>query len=148
MFNDTIKMTGRLTVKRFGQNGDLLEERDIPNLVVTAGKTHIASKLVGYTGSSANVLTHMAVGTSATASAVANTTLGAEIARSAFSSSPTVSSTTVTYSASFTGLTANITEAGIFNAASNGTMLCRTTFALIPAVSTDTIVISWNVSVG
>ena len=43
--------------------------------------------------------------------------------------------------------TGAITEAGIFNASTNGTMLCRTVFPVVTKQAGDTIAITWKVTV-
>jgi hypothetical protein len=43
--------------------------------------------------------------------------------------------------------TGAITEAGIFNAATGGTMLCRTTFPVINKGSADSLAVTWVVTV-
>jgi hypothetical protein len=55
----------------------------------------------------------------------------------------------VTYVATFpagTG-TGAVTEAGIFNASSSGTMLCRTVFPVVNKQSGDSMTITWTVTV-
>ena len=42
---------------------------------------------------------------------------------------------------------AAITEAGVFNANSSGTMLCRTVFAAVNKGELDTMTISWDVTI-
>jgi len=122
------------------------EERLHPNLVVTAGKAWIAARMKA-TGAP-NEMSHMAVGTGTSAAADANTTLGTESARVTLASS--VSGAVVTYTATFspgTG-TAALTEAGVFNAASAGTMLCRTVFPVVNKGASDSLAITWTVTVG
>jgi len=54
-----------------------------------------------------------------------------------------------TYVATFgagTG-TGAVTEAGLFNAASGGTMLCRTVFPVVNKQSGDSMTVSWVVTV-
>jgi len=41
---------------------------------------------------------------------------------------------------------AAITEAGIFNAASSGDMLCRTVFAVLNKAAADSMVITWTIT--
>jgi hypothetical protein len=62
--------------------------------------------------------------------------------------SATQTSNVVTYVASFTAgmSTGAITEAGIFNALSSGSMLCRTTFPVVNKETGDSIVITWVVT--
>ena len=91
----------------------------------------------------------MAVGTDSTAPAAGNTTLGAEVARVAVTSA-TASTNTVTYVATFgAGVgTGALTEAGLFNAASVGTMLSRTTYSVINKGSGDEMTVTWVITVG
>ncbi len=143
--NDTIEMKGNLTVTLFDEQGNVKDERAIKNLVVSAGKTFIASRMVG---TSQAIMTHMAIGTGTTTPAVAQTTLTTEAGRVTLASSSS-SSNAVTYTATFpagTG-TGAITEAGIFNAASAGTLLCRTTFPVVNKAAGDSIAVTWVVTV-
>ncbi len=97
---ETIKVTGALNVTLTGPNGEIKETFETPNLVVTTGKNFIAARLA--TTGQPTQMSHMALGTSATAPLVADTTLGAEIGRVALSTaggSPT--SNTVVYNALF-----------------------------------------------
>jgi hypothetical protein len=143
--NDTIEMKGNLTITLFDEQGNVKDERAIKNLVVSAGKTFIASRMVG---TSQAIMTHMAIGTGTTTPAVAQTTLTTEAGRVTLASSSS-SSNAVTYTATFpagTG-TGAITEAGIFNAASAGTLLCRTTFPVVNKAAGDSIAVTWVVTV-
>ena len=140
-----LKATGKLDIILKDSDGNIKQELHVPNLVVTVGKNFIASRMVG---TSSPVMSHMAIGTNATAPVSANTTLGTEVARVALSSA-TASANTVSYSATFpagTGAGA-ITEAGIFNAASSGTLLCRTIFPVVNKAASDALTINWNVTI-
>ena len=145
MLNDTIKVTGELKLTVTRPNGHVKHEVIIPNLVVTAGKNYIASRMKD---ASATAMTHMAIGTGSTAAAAGNTALGSEAGRVARTST-TVTDNAVAYVATFpagTG-TGAITEAGILNASSSGTLLCRTVFSVINKASADTLGITWTVTV-
>ena len=147
MVSDSLKLTGKLKVQKFNQDNTLVEIREIPNLVVSVGKSHIATRI------SANnevIMNHMAIGGSATSPAASDTSLGSELGRVGLTST-SVTANTLTYLGTFspgTG-TGTVKEAGIFNAQGSGagTMLCRTTFADINKGASDSIVITWNVSV-
>lgn len=147
MFNDAIKMTGNLKLVLTDENGNIKQEEEVKNLVVTAGKSFIASRMKDAT---ATAMTHMEVGTSSTAAAVGDTTLTAAVASSrTLLTSTTVTTNSVAYVCSFpagTG-TGALTEAGLFNAASAGTMLCRTVFSVINKGAADTLGITWTVTV-
>ena len=147
MINENVKVTGKLLVQLFDENGLLKEKREINNLVVTAGKNFIASRM---TGTASAVMSHMAVGTGTIAPAAANTTLGAEIAGSRVAlTTATTAANVVSNATTFNpGVgTGAVTEAGIFNDASAGTMLARTTFAVVNKGAADTLTINWTVTV-
>ncbi|HET8688200.1 MAG TPA: phage tail protein [Methanosarcina sp.] len=139
------KVTGQVKATLLDENGIVKYEYEGPNLVVSAGLTFIASRM---TGTAANVMSHMAVGSGSTSPSSGQTTLVSELGRVALSSS-TSSSNQVTYSATFgAGVgTGTIAEAGIFNAASAGTMLARTTSISVTKGASDTLIVTWTVSV-
>ena len=147
MLKDNIKMTGELKLTLTNEKGDVTKEVIVPNTVVTAGKGFIASRMKDAT---ATAMSHMELGTGSTGAVVANTTLETVIAssRTALTSS-TVTTNSVAYVATFgAGVgTGAVTEAGIFNASSAGTMLCRTTFSVINKAAADTLGITWTVTV-
>ena len=147
MINDNFPIKGDLhIVVKDSKTGEVKVDRLEKNLVVTAAKTWIASRMIG---TSANTMGKMAVGTDSTSPAAGNTTLGAEVARVAVTSQ-TASTNTVTYVATFgagTG-TGALTEAGLFNANSAGTMLSRTTYSVINKGSGDEMTITWVITVG
>jgi hypothetical protein len=144
MINENINVTGEVCIKVYDEAGNVKDERTIKNLVVTTGKGFIASRMVG----TPTAMSHMAIGSSTTAPANADTGLGGELGRVALATSG-ASGAVVTYTASFpagTG-TGAVVEAGIFNAASSGTMLCRTTFAVVNKGANDGMSITWTVTV-
>lgn len=147
MLQDSIKMTGELRITVTNPEGNIKQEVVVPNLVVTAGKGYIASRMKDTT---ATAMSHMEIGTGTTAAAVGNTTLESAVSGSRVSlTSTTVTANAVAYVATFpagTG-TGAITEAGIFNASSGGTMLCRTVFSVINKGAADTLGITWTVTV-
>lgn len=149
MINDNIKVTGKLHIVLRDMYGNIKEEKTVNNLVVTVGKNVIAARLQG---TSVGVMTHMGLGTNAAAPAAGNTALGAEIVSSRIPltvSGGTVVTNTVTYATTFVGGvgTGAVTEAGIFSAASAGNMLCRTTFSPVNKDVSDTMSISWAVTI-
>lgn len=142
---EQIKVTGELNIVLTDMYGNIKQSIHVPNLVVTNGKNHIASRL----GSTATTMSHMAIGSGTTAAAAADSTLGTELGRVSLTST-TVTNNVVAYVATFnpgTG-TGAITEAGLFNAASAGTLLCRTVFSVINKAAADTLTINWNVTIG
>lgn len=144
MINENIKVTGNVSIKVFDEQGNIKDEREIKNLVVTTGKGFIAGRMTG----TPTIMSHMAIGSSSTLPAAADTGLGGELGRVALTSSNS-SGAVVTYVASFpAGVgTGAVVEAGILNAASGGTMLCRTTFAVVNKGANDGMSITWTVTV-
>ena len=142
---ETMKITGKLNITVRDESGNVKQSLDVPNLVVTAGKVYIASRMVG---TASTVMNGMSIGTGTGTPAVGDTALGTEAGRVALSTF-TASSNAVTATATFpagTG-TGAITEAGIFNASSSGALLCRTTFPVVNKASGDSIAITWVVTV-
>ena len=140
MLNDGLKLTGNLKI---ALNGETVQE--VKNLVVTDGKEYVASRMKDAT---ATAMSHMAIGTGSTAASASDATLETEAGRVSLTST-TVTSNEVEYVATFgagTG-TGAITEAGIFNASSGGTLLCRTVFSVVNKGSSDSMTITWTVTV-
>ena len=140
MINESLNLTGHLVISI---NDEVVQ--DIPNLVVTAGKGYVASRMKDAT---TTAMSHMAIGTGSSAAQASDTALGSESARVAMAATA-VSGAVVTYTATFpagTG-TAAITEAILVNAASSGTILARTVFPVINKSASDSCSISWAVTV-
>jgi 3-deoxy-D-manno-octulosonate 8-phosphate phosphatase KdsC-like HAD superfamily phosphatase len=138
--------TGEVYIKLYDENGNLKQEKIIENLVVNLGLAYITSRLLS---AAAIVMSHMAIGSGTTAAAGANTALETELARVALSSSVqetvTITNDSVKYVANFpagTG-TGAVTEAALLNAASVGTMLARTVFAVVNKAAGDAMTIEW-----
>tara|TARA_B100000131_G_C18085993_1_gene600164 strand:- start:1213 stop:1656 length:444 start_codon:yes stop_codon:yes gene_type:complete len=142
---EELKVTGGLKVEVKDKDGNVKDSRELKNLVVTAGLGYIASRMKEAT---ATAMSHMAIGTDNTAAAAGDTTLGTEAARQALTST-TVSSNTVEYVASFAAGTGTgaITEAGILNGASGGTLLCRTVFSVVNKGASDSMTITWTITI-
>ena len=140
MINDGLKLKGKLAI---ALNGDVVQEVD--NLVVTAGKGYVASRIKD---ASATAMSHMAIGSGSTAAAASDTALGSELGRVSLTST-TVSSAVVTYVATFAAGTGTgaVTEAALLNASSGGTMLCRTVFSVVNKGASDSMTITWTVTV-
>lgn len=142
---ENLKASGSLRVVVTGADGKVKEEREFKNLVVTVGKNFVASRMVG---TSAAVMSHMAIGSDNTPAAAGDTALGSELGRVALAGSSAVNNV-VTYTATFpagTG-TGAVVEAGIFNAGVAGTMLCRTVFAVVNKGVDDAMSVTWTVTI-
>lgn len=141
---DSIKATGVVSI--YDANGHLL---DVNNTVLTLGKEWIAQRC---TGEMSTLVTHLAVGTSSTAVAVGQTGLIAENARVALNAAGAVKPTNknvMRYEATFaTGVgTGALTEAGLFTAASAGTCVARTVFAVKNKGADDVFTVVWEITI-
>jgi len=148
MLNDSLKVTGDVTVTITGPDGQVKDERLIKNLVVTAGKEFIASSMLKTTANTPLAMTHMGIGAGAVAASAGDITLGSQLGRVTLDSAGAAGAV-VTYTASFpagTG-TGAATEAGVFNAAVDGTLLCRTVFAVVNKGADDAMSITWAITV-
>lgn len=144
---ENIKAKGALSVVLTDSQGNVKDTREFKNLVVTTGLNFIVSRMKDTT---ATAMSHMELGTGTTAAAAGDTALGAAIASSRTAlTSTTVSTNTITYVASFAAGTGTgaVTESGIFNASSAGTMLCRTVFPVVNKQSGDSMTVTWTITV-
>jgi hypothetical protein len=144
--DDLVKLTGVLTLTLFAADGSILEQRDEKNLLTTVGKNYVAGAILA--AASAPFIA-MAIGTGTTAAAITDTTLQTESARAAFDSTTGPSAGAVSMVKTFgAGVgTGTITEAGILsNATSGGTLLSHVVFGAITKGSTDSLQITWTVT--
>ena len=143
--NDKSEATGKLTIEIKNPQGTVIETREVKNLVVDDGLEFIASRMKD---TSSTAMSHMAIGTGSTAAAASDTALGTEAARQGLTST-TVTANAVAYVASFAAGsgTGAITEAGILNGASGGSLLCRTVFSVVNKGASDSMTITWTVTI-
>lgn len=165
-YNNMVELSGSLSIIVTDTTTNTIkQELYVPNDVVFVGKTFIASRVVG---TSSAIMSHMGIGTGSvavnvgTALVAGDSTLGAELtvaggytgyARAA----TTVASNTnnvITYSSNFPANNpsapaggAVLREAGIFNASTAGTMLCRTVFPIVTKLPADALTITWTVTI-
>jgi len=140
MINENLTLTGAVSI---AVNDEVVKE--IPNLVVTAGKSFVSSRMKDTTKAA---MSHMAIGTGTTAAAAGNTTLVTEADRNALTST-TVTNNEIAYVCTWAAGdgTGAITEAGLFNASSGGDMLCRTVFSVVNKGSADSMTVTWTITV-
>lgn len=144
---ESAMVRGELDIVVYGPDGGIRDERSIDNLVVNSGLSHITSRMIS---SDAAVMTHLGVGSDETAQAATDVDLGSQIdARSTFDEVLRGGSADqeISYVATFNEgeSTGAISEAGIFNGETGGTMLCRTTFPVINKQAEDSMIITWKV---
>lgn len=146
MLNDQLKLKGRVGIVLKDKDGNVKETRDIDNLVVDTGLDYIASRMKDAT---ATAMTHMALGSGTTAAAAGDTDLGSILGSRELLDSTTVTDNTIQYVASFEAGdgTGAVTECGLFNASTGGTMLCRTVFSVVNKAADDTMSVTWTITI-
>jgi hypothetical protein len=148
MINEKLKLSGQVSIVVTDKNGNVKDSREIKNLVVDAGLAFIISRMVGTTK---GVMSHMALGAGTNAAAGGQTDLTSMLgAREAIDSSTITGAINekVQYIATFEpgDATGAVTEAGIFNAATGGDMLCRTVFPVVNKAADDQMAVTWTIT--
>jgi hypothetical protein len=122
---------------------------ETPNTIVTVGKSSTAT-LLG-SGLSVDPFGHIAIGIGSSTIAAGDTELGSEAYREASANSLTttaVTNDTLQMIGSFSvDATKTINEAAVLNAGTAGSMLSRSVFSDISAVSGDSINVTYNIQV-
>lgn len=141
-----------------GLTGSWVSEMLVSNGVPTVGKALVAGRING-SGSPA-AATYIGVGIGTTGFNAADTALETEKLEDGTSSTAAHKSATVSLvttdvtndtaqlvaTFAFTATLA-ITESGVFNASSAGTLLCRQTFSAINVVDGDSLQVTWKIDV-
>ena len=154
---ENLKATGKVTFKLFDKDGKLKQEKTINNLVVDSGLNYIAARMKNTLVDGVPQplqMSHMALGNdnSNPSDGTLTDLVGDLSPREPLDTAGgTVTNSVVTYSATFpgggTGINGAIVEAGIFNALTGGTMLCRTTFDVINKSADDSLGVTWEVTI-
>jgi len=137
-------LKGEFELKLFGPDGLLKDYRLIKNLTVNVGFDEVCH-MMGDPDYRPPQFNYCAIGTGTVGPVAGDTILGTELSRvqGGFTqTSVTVWKNDATFGAG-TG-TGAITESGMFDASSGGTMLCRQTFAVINKGGSDTLVVTWQ----
>lgn len=129
-------------------SGALLARQQAHNLVVNAGLNLIRDLL---DGDSVAGITHFAVGTGTAAALAGDTALGGEVFRDAVTARTSNAQQLVVsyYLASGSANGNTLTEAGLFNAASTGTMFARVKLAsAIVKTASIAVTFTWTINLG
>ncbi len=145
---EILSAKGKVHFVQTNASGEIVKEFEVPNLVVTTGKNYIAGKMIATDSDVPVHMSHMGIGTGTTSPAAEDTALGTQTARVLLSGN-LQENNSITYTATFPAGsgTGAITEAGIFNASTNGTMLARTVFPVVNKAAGDTIAVTWKITV-
>lgn len=148
---DRIKPKGTVHFYMTDDKGQVKLDKTVRNLVVNTGLNYIVDRLIGATPAEGPI-SHIAVGTGVIGEAAGDTAMGTLLGTlRALDSTTDNGDSTITYQATFLSGEATwsgaITEAGLFNGATNGVdvMMARTTFSAINKGDNDTLVITWTI---
>jgi len=135
-------LKGEFEVFLYDERKTLKAYRKVKNLTVDAG-FHAVCDAMGE--GNVSPFDYCAIGTGTTAPAAGDTILESETARVAggyTKTADTVWKNDATFGAGVG--TGAISEAGLLNNTSGGTLLCRQTFAVINKAAGDTLVVTWQ----
>lgn len=130
----------------YDKDGNVKDRQEIFNQFQTAGKTHVADQL---SDSGEVAMSHMAIGTG-TGQGVGDNTLATELNRQALdNATPSHAANVVTYHRTFAAGegTGTITEAGVFNDASAGTMFVYNDSISFAKGASDSLALTWTFTV-
>lgn len=150
---DQLNMRGRIEAILYNaKTGEPVKHVIYDNTVVTGGRAWVMHNIYSGGAASAQVLSHMAIGTSTTAPATSDSGLGSEATRKAVGTFTTTNLTSnppnMDFIVSFATNEGNTTigEAAIFNSSSGGTMFNRATFATLDKTTSNTLSLTYTVS--
>jgi hypothetical protein len=156
---DGTKISGHITAKVFDKDGNLIQQTESDNLVVDVGLDGIVDQTFGSTlQSPQQIFDFIHIGTGSVFAPNATQTaleipLGGACVRvqdASVAVDSTVSGeTTATVEASFAGVdcSGSIVEAGIFNNVTSGVMLARATFGIVTIGISDTLTVSYEITI-
>lgn len=151
LWKDGIRLRGDLEIVRWGKDGKLIDYKLLENIITDVGCAWIADQCSD--GGQA-AMKYMAVGTKTQAPAGGNTKLVGELDRNVMSGSAPSQLTGAndhkfqckgTWAAG--DATGALTEAGVLNHSTVGSMLCYVTFSVINKGAADSLTITWTISV-
>lgn len=149
-FSEAAKAIGIVTYVLRGPDGKIKDYRVVPNLITNAGFDYICDAM-GKSASRPAAMEYIAIGSGSTAAAVTDTTIGiggAELARQIATYAHTTGTKVYTQTTTFaagTG-TGSVQDSGMLNAASVGTLLNRQTFSVINKGASDTLQVTWTIT--
>jgi len=145
---DNIKLVGRWNLEAIliGSDGEEKDKQVVSNQVQTAMLTHVADALSDQGEAQAS---HMGIG-SGTGQGIGDNALATQLTRQALdNATPSHSAAVVTYHRTFAAGegTGTVTEAGVFNDASAGTMLLYNDSISFAKGAGDSLELTWTLTV-
>jgi len=146
MTKENIHVKGKVSLTLRNAFDEIVEVRDAENLITNAGFDFICDVMGNPT--QPNDMGWIAVGSGVTPANVTDTALEHELGRVANTYSHTPGTKTYTASGTFASgvATGPITEAGLVNASTGGTLLNRQTFDVINKGANDSLEVKWTLT--
>jgi len=146
------KLRGEVELVVYDRYGNVKDSRHIKNIIVNAGKAAVAGLINGVV---TTPFKYIAIGTGTTSPAATDTGLATETHRELADTvdrvTTNVTNDTARLIKTFSGYSGSeaITESGVFDSSTGGTMLCRQTFAALNINWTggDFLQITWKIVV-
>ena len=144
-----LNLTGHWHIQLYGAPNELKQEVYGKNIITEGGKSFLASFLAEAT-TSAKTFTalYIGVGTDSTAEAASNTALGVELARQTGAASNSANAIYEVTATMASGIgTGAITEYGLFDSNTAGTMFSRDTESVVNKGANDTLTVTTKVTI-
>ena len=147
-----LQLHGRVDIVLYDEKGLMKDERHLDNLIVDSGLEGVAYRIAPHDGiiTPSNPWNYIGIGTGLTSPAPTDTALQLELARiqDPQAEYTITSGKQVKLQVSFdpgvgTGV---VSESGLFNAATSGDMLARQTFSPIVKGASDTLTVTWIIT--
>jgi len=145
---ESAKVTGAIVLELRDKDGALKESREVKNVITTAGKTYLAAWLAAASQAGA-FMGYVGLGTGTNAANAADTDLQTPFSPAARAAGVLTSAVNVWQSVATFGAgvcTGAITEAGVFSAATAGTLMAHQVFSVINKGSADSLSVTWQIT--
>ncbi len=151
---ESMQVRGFVDISVYDEYGKLKEERHYDNGITNVGFEVIADRIADHSAFTGNQPNYIGVGTGSTAFAVTQTALVTELSGGSYARQQDTDATYTSGSKSFAisstfnaGVaTGALTESGLFDASSSGNMMARQTFSAINVGASDSITVTWTIT--
>ena len=156
--SENFHLRGNIDVVLYDKLGSVKDERHIDNMIVDSGFEGVASRIAPHDGSinPSSPYNYIAVGTGSAAVSASQSALISELPigpsysrqQDAQATYTATSTKQLILSVAFPAgqATGTINESGLFNAATGGDMLARQTFSTINKGASDTLTVTWTIT--
>jgi hypothetical protein len=145
--NDGLKLKGNISIKLYDKDGNLKDERDINNVIVTVGKNYLAAWLAA-ASQAGKFMSYVALGEGTTPAAAEDDDMEDPLSPrilGTLSANNSVWQSIAVYNPGV--CTGAITEAGLFSAITAGTMFAHQVFGTITKTELDSLTLTWQVTI-